>query len=755
MDEFFENYFEEEIKVDKKSDKDNELDEFFEDYFEEEEEIVEDKDIKEIISEEDEEVIEGNDSEVDEFFEDYFEEEYEDVESIKVKNGNSKGILGVTQEDAIEDKKEFLSNNQQEHLEGEIEWSSEAEQKKVYNELSDGISFNKLLVREKVDIDIPESKKEETKETQRERVERLINNKLPKKRYKPPVKPIPIKIPYHLSFYGAPPTEKSPIIINPIKEINEDFSAGLELGEIREEDYELLVEYEKRLADRKAQKDIAKKYKESNKTIAPSVSKEKRVGIGPLDNEIAMNMPCTPDGKTLSDLLAERNSDLVGTEYIDNNILDEKSILNKAADREIFREPDYDINRYTRVIEKEEGKAALRASRELLATERNSYRKRSRYNFEYKTGVSEYTSEERLLADTLGVTPKKLMGLMSSDSKLTSKEREKLLGIGVIKRTSYFGKDKETKIDTTFYDRNVLEFLKTFKYSTLSLLSNIDGINEIEMEGILQRMKKSGLISNEILPGVGAIWFLTRTGGAFVDYQMSYITKKKFPSFISMEPALGVMYLASHLWNNRFNVLNLDDFPYHGKIIGGEIVRGETLISESQIKSSMYKFFYNENGEKTVTGNKGDFTRYVTQKGEELWRDWLLRGGESPEMTSGNEFLYGIYPQDPRTSLYHLPDLVIQRPRYSDGSPASIAIEVEKKMSTVEQYFKVMLAYRLDKRLYEKVIWVTNSSYNAKLIDRGARRAQMVPGKDYDIIPFLTPRGGILVDKFWKLGVNP
>lgn len=755
MDEFFDDYFDEEDNNLQQQPKSMEVDDFFDDYFDED---ATEESIKEALEDSSEDTVEDTSRviaeeslEIDDFFDDYFSEETDE--------DTSRDTLKVTAEDALEDKNRFLEEMQSDEIEGEIEWSEKARNLGIRNSLDDSISFNSLLVRENIAIEIPtptkESSKAAPKETQKERVERLIKKAQPKKRYKTPRKPVPIKVPWKMDFYGTPPTEKAPVIVNPIKDINEDFVTGLELGEITNKDYELLIEYEKRLAERKAQRDIVEDYKRHSKIIAPSVPKSKRVGIGPLDNEIAMNMPCTEDGRTLSDLLAERNSDLVGTNYVDENLLEKDELLKKAAEKEIFKEKDYDIDRYKRIIEKEEGKIALRASRELLATERNNYRKKSKYNVEYREGVSEFTPEERLLADTLGVAPKKLTKLMGSDSKLSRRQRDKLLGIGVVKRTSYFGKDKETKIDTTFYDRNVLGFLKIFKYSTLGILCNIDGLDEITMEGTLQRMKKNGLIANETVPGVGAIWFLTRTGGAFVDYQMAYVTKKKFPSLTSIEPAIGVGYIASFLWNNRFNVLNLDDFPYHGKIVNGEIVKGETLVSESQIKSSMYKFFYNEDGNKVATGGaKGEFTKYVALKGEELWRSWQLKGGPSPETIPGNEFLYGVIPRDPRTSLYHLPDLVIQRPRFEDGSPGSIAIEVEKKQSSVKEYYKVMLAYKLDNRLYDKVIWVTNSSYNAKLINLGAKRAGMRPKIDYDIIPFITPQGGVLVDRFWKLGVK-
>lgn len=316
-----------------------------------------------------------------------------------------------------------------------------------------------------------------------------------------------------------------------------------------------------------------------------------------------------------------------------------------------------------------------------------------------------------------------------------------------------FYKEDGKVLRLTIKDIDLLRFLGQFRWSIPSILKNLHGNTTLGILGQLERLKEMDLVNDFNVLGVGALWGLTPSANKMVGIGLSTISNRFRPRVGGISQALGVQYVASFLWNNRANVLNLMDYPYNGKVMGGKVMRGESLVSESQIRSSityeMMAMF--EKYDNMKAPHPGFYIERVGQQKRDMyvqWRSFLAQGMNvpSPEFMEGLEYCWTLYPENPvRDEISHNPDLVVKRQRV-DGKAQSIAIEVERKISEPEEYRDLFETYKRDMETYSHVVWITSSSSNAKRIQRGARMAGF---KDYKVLPFINEHGGVVINDYW------
>lgn len=96
-----------------------------------------------------------------------------------------------------------------------------------------------------------------------------------------------------------------------------------------------------------------------------------------------------------------------------------------------------------------------------------------------------------------------------------------------------------------------------------------------------------------------------------------------------------------------------------------------------------------------------------------------------------------LIPGDRFATKDHLPDMIIARHRnLRNGSPNSIAIELELTAKSEEDYDQTMCGFMSNtgKILYQQVVWLVVQGATANLIRRGAAKAGAVEGVDYRIV---------------------
>lgn len=296
-------------------------------------------------------------------------------------------------------------------------------------------------------------------------------------------------------------------------------------------------------------------------------------------------------------------------------------------------------------------------------------------------------------------------------------------------------------------DREVVEFLARFRYVKASHLANIFCQARGTMVNRLGKLRRQGLVIDKKIYGSESIWFLTSAGMLLSGFDLPLVRDGSLS--LSMFPhQFTVNFVASHLQGGGWNVLQLDDFPAFNRVgYRGEPLRGERLCSELEIQSSFGK---------AKNFQKGNvFKSELLGAIDVAFAQWERAGGvefgESPEFLFGNEYMWALLPSKNLHLTYHVPDLVVKRDRGADGSPGSIAVEVEINNKPSKNYENTLLAYREDRRLFSKVIWVCKGVGPANRLKSIAQDIGLWQEGRIEIVPISTPSGIFRERDLWMI----
>lgn len=293
-------------------------------------------------------------------------------------------------------------------------------------------------------------------------------------------------------------------------------------------------------------------------------------------------------------------------------------------------------------------------------------------------------------------------------------------------------------------DREVLEFLAAFRYAPAKTLCAMFAEAEATAYRRLRRLRAMGLVNSERLYGLDRIWYLTQAGMVMSGFDLSRFTRSKL-TFTMIPPQLVVNHLAANLWGATINVIEDDEFPRYnrpdyttaGQRENGGMGPGELVVSELEIQSSLSR----------VRGfDKADvYKPQIVALIEAEFKKWRSlpadERGPSPEQLFGHEFMWALYPPALERKAHHVPDLVVKRPRRADGSPASVAIEVELSNKSEKEYERTLRTYRADKLIYDKVVWVCHTIGPARKLERVAKELGLWQEGRIQIVPILTKDG--------------
>lgn len=359
------------------------------------------------------------------------------------------------------------------------------------------------------------------------------------------------------------------------------------------------------------------------------------------------------------------------------------------------------------------------------------------------------------LAQPLGMNTADLLNLIPHNKELRTDEMSEHTKSVFWNRSIRFKGNYSIRLGEP--DRDIIKFLAKFKHSIVPIMKNINGISEIACHKQCERLKAYGLLDSIAYPAIGLLWFLTATGHELSGSRLGRsISSYRAPSPAGMSPSLAAQWVASFLWNNRANTLNLSEFPYNGKLHVDSYVRGETLISENEIKSSQHYKLREliEENDYAKAPYPGFYSSQVGYQKHKLFNEWTTLFNndvdvDSPEFFEGNEFCWNVYPTDTVIGqTYHPPDLVVRRERLDNGAPQSIAVEIERKTSTVNDYKQTFLCYKEDPTVYSKVVWIINEEWIANRVREGAREAGF---EDYLILPFIDEHGAVNFKSPWYI----
>lgn len=283
------------------------------------------------------------------------------------------------------------------------------------------------------------------------------------------------------------------------------------------------------------------------------------------------------------------------------------------------------------------------------------------------------------------------------------------------------------------HDRELILFMVAFKFISSRQAAKLFQVSEITGYKKLNRLRKMGLASNFPVLGLqGGLWVPTQLAmeisgldlprGKPADLTLSMVSHQ-----------MTVNHVAAQLRSSGINVLKEKQWPVKNRLDSKALeCFGDELISELQIQSSFAKL--------RGTRKADIYIPQIKKTMDAQFAAWQRAGGVasglSPEFLPSNEFMWALYPPVSTRLHYHVPDLVVARPRASDGSPQSIAVEVElRTKSNSSSYERTLEAYRTDSRIYGKVVWVCRRKATAKKIKDIAMKKGLLQSGKLGIVP--------------------
>lgn len=309
-----------------------------------------------------------------------------------------------------------------------------------------------------------------------------------------------------------------------------------------------------------------------------------------------------------------------------------------------------------------------------------------------------------------------------------------------------FGKTVHRSLRET--DLDYLRYLAKFKFASGKHLGRLNGVQEASAVKRLRLLAQKGLVERLNLWGVASTWMPTQAGMLVSGYDLPLVRPHAM-SYGTVPHSFVVNHVAANLWGGQVNVLNLEGFPERRRgNAKGEEVFGETLVSETELQSSFARF-------KRMTSSDV-YRPWVFKALEEGFSTWEAAGGShaglrSPEFEDGNEWMWVLFPPYTTNLNYHVPDLVVRRERARDGSPESLAVEIELDNKPKPRYRNTLAAYMSDNRLYKKVIWVCKSLATAQALEALAKDLGLWQEGKIDIVPIITEHGVFSDRDLWRI----
>lgn len=285
----------------------------------------------------------------------------------------------------------------------------------------------------------------------------------------------------------------------------------------------------------------------------------------------------------------------------------------------------------------------------------------------------------------------------------------------------------------------VMDFLARFKWSTTKTLSRLTKKSMKSTEQVLLALVGMGVVTYSQLVGLGRAWHLTPAGREVEKEKgiacYGVIRGVQDISYSLIPHQTVVNHIAARLLSGfNMDTLGLSKYgPYPQKNrtnFYGTPVYGETLVAEVEIQSALARHF--------DFGPAGDFRK--AHEGV----DWKRPGRVTPEFE--NPALWALLPPPELTKVYHVPDLVINRPRDEEGNPHAIAVEVEIGLKLRTSIADIMRTYKYDlANKYERVVWVARNKTIARRLESCAKWVGLWQLGTMEIVPLMTDKG--ILDK--------
>lgn len=328
-----------------------------------------------------------------------------------------------------------------------------------------------------------------------------------------------------------------------------------------------------------------------------------------------------------------------------------------------------------------------------------------------------------------------------------------------------------SKLRISDKDVEFLRFLARFRVANARHVSQMYAEREDTAARRLRRLRERGLVMSNSLYGTKPIFFVSDEGMILSGYNYKTLRENDI-NLASFSHMFGMNHIGSNLMGANVDVLDFGEkhWPVKNRREFDERSRrykisfGEMIVSEYEIQSSLGKRrtntkseIYKPKAQADLKMALGDWQERLTEIKKQddkskAKRELAEHIYSSPEMIHENEWMWALYPNNPATLAHHVPDLVVKRPRNPDGTPNSIAVELELNLkNSNDSYVKTLTAYKNDKDMYKEVVWVSTQQTIRTRIEKIAKEVGLWETGKIRIIPLYYEHGEWGNIDMWKI----
>lgn len=223
-----------------------------------------------------------------------------------------------------------------------------------------------------------------------------------------------------------------------------------------------------------------------------------------------------------------------------------------------------------------------------------------------------------------------------------------------------------------------------------------------DMSRRLTQLRRAGLLRNEKITQNEAVWTPTQAGIDIAGLEVPALTHGRITP-TTVAHTVGLLNIGMSFEQGRDNVMNEPDYPRNWRQAsamrgsGLHLEPGETIITERMIQQSYRRQLELVGSMEKLRQMRDDALRWVPRNTNE---DQMF----GPEADEGNEWMFVGMGEATKA---HVPDMVLVRPRNSDGSSRNVAIELELTSKNLIDWRRILQGFK-DNPTFRSVVYFTH-----------------------------------------------
>lgn len=317
----------------------------------------------------------------------------------------------------------------------------------------------------------------------------------------------------------------------------------------------------------------------------------------------------------------------------------------------------------------------------------------------------------------------------SSDTTLglgAEGERESEKGLNT--RTGAVSKKRRRRFTLTERDIAVIRLLGKYRFGYRTQVERYCDRSDLSRR--MTQLANAGYLRNEMVTQTQALWTPTQIGLDVAGLDVPALTNGKItPSTIGHTVGLLNLGIDLELGKEDADPLKDKEWPYRYRREMNpdgtfRLEMGETVITERMIVQSWNR-------------QKALYTEAEMKRQLDEALAWKPKGpgilSFGPELSEGNEWMFVIMSP----SKTHTPDMVLARPRNSDGSCTHVAIELELTAKSIPEWRRILTSYK-GSPVYKKVAYFTHKrSVATSLIAVNQQHIGMAQGEEFVMLKYV------------------